>query len=123
EYTLQADGQKMSSLEYNYDASQTTPAQTLITWTYDNQNRLLSETYDVGNNGPGAGDYKDTYTYDPVGNRQTWYHDDGNNGLTSAADQTTSYSYLITDATGRTIVSGNDWLTSESMASGDYSKT
>ncbi len=69
-FTLLSDGQRDHVIENRWDGSGNLFSTTKIAWTYDNENRLLTETRDEGNDGiQNDGDYTAAYTLDLAGNR------------------------------------------------------
>ncbi|MHC4499772.1 MAG: RHS repeat domain-containing protein [Planctomycetota bacterium] len=106
-YELAPDGQRLSATEV------TEGAETVINWTYDALNRLISEDY----NAPGdANDYEHQYVYDLVGNRlerivagdgnDTFYYYNDNDQLTlEFTDANTNCTY---DENGSLISEAND---------------
>jgi RHS repeat-associated protein/uncharacterized delta-60 repeat protein len=128
-YTLRADGLRTGVTEHVMNpAGSTSPfSDTKIAWTYDGDDRLLTETYDAHADDPALGhgndsqDYKDTYAYDPAGNRLSKTHDAGDDGsLTNdASDVIGTYRYGTVNAGGTfTVLNGDDQLTYESDVTG-----
>ncbi|MCA9039539.1 MAG: hypothetical protein KDA65_04250, partial [Planctomycetaceae bacterium] len=139
DYTLRADGRRTGVTETRWeDESQPTVSITeTFTWSYDNLNRLIQETYDSVDN---SLDYTADYTYDLVGNRLekeldyvadndrdeliTYTYNDSDQLLTETKvvgnvddginletdDRVTTYSYTNTLRTGKLVEdsSGND---------------
>jgi RHS repeat-associated protein len=109
-YELSPDGQRTSATEI------TEGAETVITWDYDNLNRLISEDY----NAPGdVNDYEHHYVYDLVGNRlkrkvvgadpnTVYYYNDNDQLTLEYTDANTHYTY---DDNGSLIEEANDSVT------------
>jgi RHS repeat-associated protein len=92
DYTLRADGKRSKAVEKVWNG--TAFVDQTYTWQYDNAGRLTQELYDLGNNGPTAGDYKADYSFSLTGNRLQKKLDDQNNGTT---DVVTTYLYDTND--------------------------
>ena len=71
DYELLPDGNRDYVIE-----TDSLGGQTKIDWTYDADDRLISEVRDEGNDSlANGGDYTDSYTLDLVGNRLEKDHD------------------------------------------------
>jgi YD repeat-containing protein len=73
-YNLKSDGTVLSSFDYAYDkvGNRTAVLEadgSRVTWSYDNTYQL------TGEHRTGTSPYRDTYTYDPSGNRLLKIHD------------------------------------------------
>jgi YD repeat-containing protein len=115
DYTLLPDGQRDYVTETRYDGTSNTPfSKVRISWTYDNEDRLTSETRDTdptpattdsddfgSRDTIAGGDYMDVFTLDLVGNRLKLQHGwdaNADGQLTGAEiDATTDYTYTERD--------------------------
>ncbi|MEZ6135208.1 MAG: putative Ig domain-containing protein [Pirellulaceae bacterium] len=108
DYTVRDDGRRTDVDELWYDvagATQTSPLTASYHYTYDNLGRMTDEVFDHWDN---SLDYRESFTYDIVGNRIAKAKDAGNDGT---VDARTSYTFdagdrlleeLVTDAAGAT---------------------
>ena len=97
-YNLKSDGTVISSFDYQYDkvGNRTAVREadgSRVTWSYDATYQL------TGEHRTGSNAYRDTYTYDPTGNRLVKIHDGAR--TTSAYDAANQLRYTE-DAAGRT---------------------
>jgi RHS repeat-associated protein len=97
-YNLKNDGTVLSSFDYAYDkvGNRTAVREadgSRVTWSYDNTYQLTGE-HRTGSNG-----YRDTYTYDPSGNRTLKVHDGARTTYAYDAANQLTYSH---DVSGRT---------------------
>jgi RHS repeat-associated protein len=89
-FDLASNGDREDVIEKRYDNSGNLFSTTKVAWTYDADDRLLTETRDEGNDGvQNGGDYTDSYTFDLAGNRITKVHD----GVGTSSDETITSSY------------------------------
>ncbi len=63
-----SNGLKENQIDTRYNTNGTTVSSTTVTWTYDNERKLLSET-SATTGGPSSLNYTDAFTYDLDGNR------------------------------------------------------
>ena len=111
-YTLENSGRKDTATEQRRE-SDNSFSTTLITWSYDNLDRLTSEQYvqsDPWGAGSGNANYTTNYTYDLVGNWLTMtkgsetatygYDSGGDDRLTSVTDNVAGNSSFQYDANG-----------------------
>jgi RHS repeat-associated protein/uncharacterized delta-60 repeat protein len=130
DYTTRADGQRTDVLEKTWNSAGTSFSQTKITYGYDDLDRLISETRDVGNNGLDSSDEKDTYAFDLANNRTRKQVDLGNDGSIdhttySAYDERDELTTETTDSTDTTTSSydANGSLTSQTHGSSNQKYT